>query len=262
MTVREQPWPEGTPAWAELVAPDLDAVRRFYGPLFGWTFDVGGPETGHYTTALLGGRPVAGITPTPPDTPDAAPGWTTHLATADVQARADRAVAAGAQVLLGPLSVMDMGSMALVTDPTGATFALWQSGTRIGAEVVDEPGAMIWNEQMSPQFAEALDFYRALFDYQVEDMSQPGFEYAAISTDTGPVGGIGGDTDSGRGARWEVTFAVRDTDAAVAHAIELGGQVHYPPQDSPYGRIAGVTGPSGERFYLMSTDEESSPAAS
>jgi predicted enzyme related to lactoylglutathione lyase len=150
--------------------------------------------------------------------------------------------------------------MAVVLDPTGAVVALWQAGSHHGAALVNEPGAMIWNEHLSPAFGPAKEFYGALFPYTISDMSGPGFDYATLDLDGHQVGGIGG--SSGAVGAWEVYFAVRDTDATAAEAERLGGTIVHPAQDSPYGRMAGITGPFGERFWLMSTEDPSSPPVS
>lgn len=259
MSVHERPWADGTPCWAQLTVPDLEAGRRFYGDLLGWTFDVGPAETGFYSQGLVGGRPAAALGGVMPGGEDEPVAWLTFLATADAAATQERAVAAGARVQVPVAPVMDFGSMAVLTDPAGATVALWQAGRTLGATVVNEPGAMIWNEHLSAHPAEARAFYRAVFGYGVTDMSAPGFEYATVEVDGRPVGGIGGGADA---ASWEVYFAVTDTDAATERAVRLGGAVVSPASDTTYGRLAGVTGPFGERFWLMSTDEEpSAPAA-
>lgn len=257
MSVRDQPWPEGTPSFAELTAPDLDAAEAFYGPLLGWTFDRAPASMNHYTTALLNGRVAAALNPPIPGSGDTA-GWLTHLSTGDATAAAARASAAGAQIVVAPMPVMEFGSLAVIIDPLGAVVALWQANRTIGAQVVNEPGAMIWNEHMSANLPAAQDFYRTLFGYHYDDMSAPGFEYATFDTGDRELGGMGGGSEI---ARWVVTFAVADTDAAVAKALDLGGSVHHPPEDTPYGRIAGIAGPFGERFYLMSTDEPNTPEA-
>ncbi|GIG23871.1 VOC family protein [Cellulomonas denverensis] len=256
MTVRDLPWPEGTPSSVELSAPDLAAAEAFYGPLFGWTFDRAPAEMNHYTTALLHGRPAAAFNPPIPGT-HTAPGWLTHLSTQDAAAAVERATAAGAQVLLAPLPVMEFGTLAVLADPLGAVFALWQPGTQIGAGIVNEPGAMIWNEHFSRDLPAAQEFYRALFGYHYTAL--PGeMEYATFDTGERELGGMGGvDQDAG----WMATFAVADTDAAVATVLARGGSLFLEAEDSPFGRVAGVIGPFGERFYLISTDEPSTPEA-
>jgi predicted enzyme related to lactoylglutathione lyase len=259
MSVHDKPWPDGTPCWAELAVPDLEAGRRFYGDLLGWEFEVGPEETGFYSEALVGGRRAAALSGVMPGGgADGPAAWLTFLAASDVRAAVERAVAAGAEVLAGPVDVMDFGAMAVLRDPTGATFALWQAGISVGAQVVNEPGAMIWNEHLSPRFEDAKEFYRAAFGYALDDISAPGFDYVTLLVEGRAVGGVGG---GGEPPEWAVYVAVPDTDATAAAAVRLGGAVFAQPEDTPYGRLAGITGPFGERFWLMSTDEPSSPPA-
>lgn len=163
-------------------------------------------------------------------------------------AATDRAAAAGATVLAGPMDVMAFGAMAVLADPAGAPVALWQAGTSLGAEVVDEPGALAWAEHMSPDPTVARGFYPAVFDYALQDISAPGFDYTTLLLGDEPVAGIGGGWDR---PEWCLYVRVADTDAVVAAATRLGGGVHLPAEDSPYGRVAVITGPFGERLGLM-----------
>jgi predicted enzyme related to lactoylglutathione lyase len=247
MTLRDEPWPDGALCWAELAVPDLEAGRRFYGELLGWEWAIGTEETGFSSEGLVGGRRAAALNGYRPD-PSAPVGWLPYLAASDVTARAERAVAAGATLLAGPLDVMDAGAMAVLADPTGAAFALWQAGTSLGAEVLDEPGAVAWAEQMSPDPGPAREFYPAVFGHTLQDISSPGFDYTTLLLDGRPVAGIGGGWDR---PEWCVYVRVGDTDAVVAAAQRLRGGVHLAAEDSPYGRVASITGPFGERLGLM-----------
>jgi len=261
MSIHTDPWPEGTPAWVDLMVPDHRVAQAFYGPLLGWTFDEGVPEAGNYSTARIGGRAAAGIGDL---MPGSRVGWTTYLAVDDLDATAKRVTAAGGTLLAEPTDVMDLGRMAVLVDPTGAVVGLWQSGLHTGADVVNEPGAQIWNELMTRDFDAAKEFYGAVLPYSFGDMSGPGFTYAGLDVDGRTVGGLGQlgpETPPDEQSHWSTYFAVADTDAATAHAVELGGEVLTPPTDSPYGRLATLRGPGGETFTLMSTTEPSSPPA-
>lgn len=255
MSVHEQPWTDGTPCWAELSVPDLELGRRFYGGVLGWEWEIGPAETGFYSQGLVGGRPAAALSgPMPGESSPTV--WTTFLATSDVQATTDRAVAAGAQVVLAPAPVMEFGSMAVLTDPTGALVALWQANRMIGAQVANEPGAMIWNEHMSDQFGTATEFYRTVFGYELAKIEVPGLEYVTLNIGGHEIGGAGSGSPT---PHWALYFAVADVDAACATAERLGGSVSARPEDTEFGRQAGITGPFGEKFWLISTDEPSSP---
>lgn len=255
MSVHEQAWPDGTPAWVDIAVPDLTVAREFYGPLLGWEFDVGGPEVAHDTAALRGGRVAAGLGPLPEGVPGTPSAWRTYLAASDAATTAARAEAAGALTIVAPLPVMELGTMSVLVDPTGATFGLWQAGSRTGVEVANEPGALIWLDHLSRDPAAAQRFYGELFPYTFSDMGSPEMPYTTLELDGRPVGGF---TTTGEEPSWAVTFAVSDTDAAVADVLRLGGTLLSAAHDSPFGRQAGVAGPFGERFWLISTEEPSS----
>ena len=254
MSVRREPWPEGAPAWVDLMVPDRHEARDFYGPLFGWQFDEGPPETGFYTNCLKDGEPVAGIGELLPGQLAMPSVWTTYLAVDDVHASAAKAIEAGGRLLVEPMQVMGFGRMAVVADPTGAVFGVWQAGTHAGFTRVDEPGSVTWNEVMTRDYAAAQDFYRTVFGYDYEDMSGDGYTYATLQLNGRMVGGIGEvgvDWPADVSPYWMTYFKVEDADASVAQVTRLGGEVVREAWDSPFGRIAIVTGPVGETFALL-----------
>jgi hypothetical protein len=253
MTTRDTPWPDGTPCWADLGAPDIAKAREFYSDVFSWTVQPGGPETGGYSVAELNGRGVAGVGPKmgPPEAPTM---WMTYLATSDADATAARIKGAGGQLVMEPMDVMDAGRMAVAVDPAGAVFGVWQARAFSGAQIVNEPGAMRWNEQMSRDFAGSKAFYTAVFGYEYGDRSGAGFSYATFKVEGRDVGGIGdlhagvpADTPAG----WRVYFGAADTDASVARVQANGGSVIREPIDHPYGRMSTVADDQGGVFSLL-----------
>ncbi|MBO3095643.1 VOC family protein [Cellulomonas dongxiuzhuiae] len=255
MTLTPDPWPAGVPSWADITVTDLGPTQRFYGGLLGWQLSVGGPETGGYVTATVDGKVVAGLRVS--DVPQPA-GWCVYLATDDVEASVARAVGAGASVVVGPMSVLRQGRMALLTDPTGALVGLWESVEHTGWELTDAPGSFVWAEQMSHDPDAARRFYTALFGYEQHDMSAPDFTYTSLSVGGTPAAGIGG-YGPGAGdvpAAWTWYIAVEDADAIVPRVGELGGEVVSGPEDTPYGRMLLVRGPAGEVLALLQAPEE------
>jgi uncharacterized protein len=253
MVTRDTAWPPGTPCWADLSADDLGRARAFYSGLLGWNIPPGPPEMGGYSIADVAGRAVAGIGPKM-GAPDAPVAWTTHLATDDADESAARITAAGGQLLMEPFDVMDIGRMAIAADPAGAVFGLWQGGSFTGARLANEPGAMIWNEQLSRDLDGSKVFYQAVFGYGYGDMSGDGFRYATVELDGAVVGGIGelgDDQPADAPAHWSAYFAVADADAAISSVVRLGGRVIAPAWDSPYGRMAIVSDDQGGVFSVM-----------
>lgn len=242
--------PPGTPTWVDLGIPDLQRAKEFYGTLFGWEFDEGPPETGHYTMCLVRGRPAAAIMPNP-DTDATSFWWNLSFATDDCDGTAKRITDAGGRLVTPPMDVMDVGRMAIVVDPTGAQFGLWEGRAHHGAAVVNEPGAMVWNELVTPGAAAARPFYTAVFDYSLEAMEAPDVDYTVIRRPDGhEVGGIHGQPDA-TSSSWLTYFQVDDADAAVQRAVDSGGTSEGEPQDSPYGRIAAIRDPFGAEFRIV-----------
>src|ERR1700743_140297 len=225
MTTRDTPWPDGTPCWADLGAPDIARAREFYSDVFSWTVQPGGPETGGYSVAELNGQGVAGLGPKM-GSPEAPAMWMTYLATSDADATAAKIKSAGGQLVVEPMDITDVGRMAGAVDPSGAVFGLWQARAFPGAQLVNDIGTMRWNEQVSRDFEGSKAFYAAVFGYEYADMSGSGFSYATFKVDGRDVGGIG-DLHAGVPA---------DTPAPLRGEVRLGGR---PPRGGAGARAQG-----------------------
>jgi predicted enzyme related to lactoylglutathione lyase len=262
MVTRDTPWPNGTPCWVDLGVDDPDAGRLFYEGLFGWQIEAGPPEAGGYMMCLKNGRPAAGLGPKM--SPDQPSFWTTYLAADDLDDVVGKVRANGGQVLMEPMDVMGVGRMAIAVDPGGAVFGVWQALTHHGAAVVNEPGAVIWNENMSRAWQADKDFYAAVFGWEYGEMSADGFKYATFKVSGADVGGIGElapDSPADMPASWTTYFAVESTDESVDELVKLGGNVIRPAWDTPFGRMAVVSDNQGAVFALMSAPAEGYEAA-
>jgi uncharacterized protein len=252
MTVRDTPWPAGTPCWVDLIARDPAAARRFYAELFGWLVEAGGPEAGGYAMATVEGRNVAGFNGEMQL--DHPPVWSTYLACNDLDAAIAAAEQAGATLAIPAMDVMDAGRMAFLQAPGGGVFGLWQAGRHTGFGVANEPNTVTWNEFVTRDYAGAKEFYSAVFGYTYTELGDGTFQYSTIEVDGNTVGGIGtlpAEVPAHVPPHWRVYFAVPDCDAAVARVSELGGSVLRPPADMPYGRHADVADPQGAMFALI-----------
>ncbi|MGW9429587.1 VOC family protein [Streptomyces decoyicus] len=261
--------PLGTPTWIELAVPDLDRAKAFYRALFGWEYEERSAATGPFTLCLLRGRRVAALRPVTVTAVDAdvegdadadgvavavAEGeswWHVHLATDDCDRTAKEIVVSGGTVLVPPADVADLGRTALVADPTGARFSLWQGRTLAGCELVNEPCALVRNDLACPDPGPARRFYATVFDFTLDGNDDlPGFDFTFLRRPDGhEIGGIFGDP-AARASRWQTVFEVADTDEVVALAVAAGGTAGA-PEDAPYGRMASITDPFGTSFSVI-----------
>ncbi|MBM7794901.1 VOC family protein [Paenarthrobacter ilicis] len=256
MSTRISSWPAATPMRVDLETDDPAAARSFYRKLFGWDFIPSGAGTGDYSLAHLSGRAVAGIGGRRISGTGSA--WTSYLASDDVDSTAGRIIAAGGQVLIQPRDVLDAGRMALATDSVGAVFGVWQAGNHIGAERVNEHGALCWNELHTRDYPAARTFYASVFDVSYQDVSEKDFVYSTFRrpSDGREVGGIHHDTAlagalAGVPDHWKAWFASDHVDGTVARAGELGAMIMSPAAESPLGRMAVIRGPQGETFGVI-----------
>lgn len=244
--------PAGTPTWIDLIAPDVDAARAFYQAVFGWEYDIGGPEFGGYTTARLGQRATAGLMGNQPDAPPMPAAWGLYFATDSIDADVARAVELGAKVVYPAMAVGSFGSMATCEDPTGAVFSLWQAGSHVGTQVTEEPGSMAWCELYASDAKQARDFYTALLGATADPMPG-GVEYYVLKHGETMLGGIM-QIDPSWGdfhPQWITYFSVANVDEAVAIVTQHGGKIMGNIDDSPFGRIAALTDPSGAAFKIV-----------
>jgi predicted enzyme related to lactoylglutathione lyase len=242
--------PLGTPTWIDLGIPDLDRAMEFYGALFGWTFEVGPEEYGRYTQCLLDGRRAAALAPNP-DPSATEFWWSVYLATDDLDATVARSLEAGGSVVGGPFDIPEQGRGALLRDTVGAQFGLWQGGAHVGCEVVNEPGALVRNDLVTPTPEPAREFYAAVFDFTLEDNEDmPGVDFTFLRRPDGhEIGGIFGNPAAHR-STWATVFEVADTDEAVRRAREAGGKSDE-ASDMLYGRIASMSDPFGTEFSVI-----------
>jgi predicted enzyme related to lactoylglutathione lyase len=245
--------PNGTPNWLDLGVPDLERAKAFYGTVLGWEFQDYGEEAGHYHACLLRGEPVAGIMQNPDDAPSEY-WWQTYFATDDVDGTVKRVTDAGGTVVAAPDDVMDQGRMAILKDPNGAQFGLWQGRAHIGTRIKGEPGAMAWSELATTDSKAALEFYGAVFGY-VQDRMPGDLDYTALkltsAADDPGIGGVMSEPGSDLNL-WLTYFLVENADESVSKVRDAGGSVVVEPEDTPYGRLATVDDPFGARFKLMS----------
>jgi uncharacterized protein len=239
----------GSFSWTDLSTPDAEASKAFYGGLFDWEFEDNPiPEGGVYVMAKLGGRSAAAMF----ETSERHPAWASYVTVNDADAITERARELGGNVISEPFDVMDVGRMAILQDPPGAVFCVWQPGTSIGAEVVNEPGALSLNQLNTTDPEASQRFYTDLFGWRFVEMQGGPGPYTGIYRGERTNGGMM-KMPPGQPAppHWLVYFGVEDIDAAAEQITSSGGRVVVETMDVPGGQILVAQDPQGATFALF-----------
>jgi predicted enzyme related to lactoylglutathione lyase len=237
---------------------------RFYSGLFGWDFAgpgaMPGDPPGRYFVARLRDRDLAGIG----SQPDVSlpPAWITYISVADVEDALQRATAAGGEVLVGSTNAPPAGRLAVLTDPAGAVFGVWEPELRQGAQLVNEPSAWAMSALQTTDLAGAKAFYRELFGWN-DDVFDAGGAEVTLWRMPGYVGGepqqpvprdvvavMTALADERAHSYWSVNFWIDDADAAASKAAQLGGSVLVAPHDAPGFRHTVLADIHGAAFMV------------
>jgi hypothetical protein len=264
----------GVPCWVDTTQPDPTAGVEFYSGLFGWEFEDAMPAEapGEYHIARLGGRDVAAVSSPMGEAPPQAI-WNSYIWVESAAETAAKVRDAGGTVIAEPFDVMEAGRMAVCADREGAVFCVWQAGRHRGAQIVNEPGSVVFNVLNTRDPQAAQEFYSAVFGWELleldgggrmwalpgygefldeinpgtlEQMAEggapKGFEDVVASIF--PIPAEQADTPP----HWGVTLGVEDADAVAARARELGGTVLADPFDAPWVRMTVIADPQGAAF--------------
>ncbi len=270
----------GVPCWVDSSQPDPESAASFYSGVFGWDLEDGMPagSPGRYYMARIDGGDVAAIASAQDGHPAA---WNTYVWVESADETASKVTEAGGTVLVEPFDVMEAGRMAVLADPEGAAFSVWQARQHRGAQVVNEAGSLNFNGLNCRDPEAAKSFYGAVFGWQalaldggIEMWTLPGYgdhlelsdpglrerivemgvpaEFADVVASINPIPSDQPETP----AHWSVTFAVDDADQTARKATELGGTVVVPPFDAPWVRATVIADPQGATFIASKFEPE------
>jgi len=250
----------GTFSYIELGTTDPEAAKRFYGELFGWTYDdmPMGPEMPGmtYTMAKLNGKTVGGLYKMGAEMKGVPAHWASYVTVDNVDEVTEKAKSNGAKIHKTPFDVMDVGRMAVLEDPSGAIFMLWQAKKSIGSEVMKENGTLCWNELYTNNIDAAGKFYVNTLGWKTKAMDMGPMGTYTLFSVPGSESNIGGMMNMPPNMKnvpphWLVYLEVADCDVATSKATSLGGKVVMPPMDIPnVGRFSIVQDPQGAALAL------------
>lgn len=236
--------------WFDLMTPDPAKAIGFYTEALGFgTQKWDGPMD--YTMLKSGEEVFGGVMTLPPEAAamGAPPHWLGYVGVDDLGASVAKASSLGAKVLKGDTPIPNVGRFAVLSDPTGGTFALFQSANPSGADLK----SVAWVELMSTEPDAALAFYTALFGWNpTESMDMgPSGKYQMFGQGGQSMGGM---MKSPMGmSAWAFYFAVDSAPDRLETAAKHGAKPIMGPMDVPGGGKAGMMfDPTGAAFALFS----------
>lgn len=245
--------PPGAFCWIELGTSDAAGALSFYTSLFQWTVTEHemGPS-GIYYIFQKNGRDVAAMYEISGEMKGMPTFWLSYISVANADAAAEKAKSLGGKVMNGPFDAGENGRMAVLTDPQGATFAIWQANSHAGVQARDDENTLCWNELQARDLSAPRAFYPALFNWRLKESP----DYTEWHLGEHAVGGmIASQSPPHVPSYWLPYFAVSDCDAVTAEAQSAGGNVYVPPMDIPkVGRFSVVADPQGAVFAVIKLD--------
>jgi predicted enzyme related to lactoylglutathione lyase len=245
----------GTFCWVELGTTDQSSAKNFYSSVFGWnaTDMPMGPNEYYTLFKLNGGDAAAAYTMRPEERAAVPPHWNLYVAVDDADASAKRAGELGGKIVAPPFDVMTFGRMAVIMDPTGAAFCIWQAKDTTGTTVAGESGTLCWADLSTPEPAAAKPFYEGLFGWKIGPDAKYPPEYMVISKGEQLIGGIPPVAFRHPGAppHWMLFFLTGDVDGVAAKTKSLGGAVRLEPMSMGSTRFAVLADRQGAGFSVI-----------
>ncbi len=247
----------GSFSWIELATTDQNAAKTFYSSLFGWSPDDQpmGPGA-FYTMFMLDGRPAAAAYTLRPEqrAQGVPPFWNIYVDVADADEVVKKAQNAGGTVLAPAFDVYDFGRMAVLRDPTGAVFSVWQAKAHSGAGITGVDGTLCWVDLSTSDVDRAKQFYSDVFGWQITPGEHDTSGYLHIKNGSEFIGGIppAAYRNPETPPHWLAYIQVSDCDASAAKAKQLGANVFVPPMSMEnVGRWAVLADPQGAVFSIF-----------
>jgi predicted enzyme related to lactoylglutathione lyase len=251
----------GTHSWADLSTSDLDAALKLYTDVFGW--DVAKeelPDGGVYAMFRINGKDVAAAGPLQEEQAKMGipPHWNVYVTVDDAERAAKEAEAAGGTIVVPAFDVMDFGRMAVIADPTGAIFNVWEPKSNIGAQLMGERNTISWTELATSDPDKAGPFYAEVFGYTLTPFGPDG-SYTVFTKGETQIAGMMKVPAEQMRPNWAIYFNTDDPDEVTKKVKTAGGQAYLEPQDMPgVGRIAVLADPQGAAFGVITGSSENS----
>lgn len=255
----------GSFCWIELATSDQNSAKSFYTALFNWTANDSPMAPGEfYTIFQLRGRAAAGGYTLMPDqrSQGVPPNWLLYVCVENADESASRAASLGGKILRGAFDVFGFGRMAVLQDPAGAVFAVWQPLQHAGIGVQEDPGSFCWADLSLPDRNAAIPFYEGLFGWKItpgEGKENDASVYLHIKNGEQLIGGVpsASQRDPNAPPHWLIYFAVEDVFASADKAKAVGAAIYFPPTKMEHvGDLSVLADPQGAVFALFTLEKK------
>jgi uncharacterized protein len=232
------PDPKRRFVWHELMTTGTKAGGGFFSKVAGWSTEAPA-DMPSYTLFKAGKRQVAGLMALPPEAVamHVPPNWLSYISTSSADDTSREAEALGGKVLKAPADIPNVGRFAVLQDPQGATFAVFQPAS--AASDAPPGGDFSWHELATTDWRAALEFYRSLFGWEATESMEMGPEmgtYQMYGWKGETLGGMFNKSTQMPGPpNWLPYIKVKDAKTTAATVKKLGGQIVNGPMEVPGG---------------------------
>lgn len=244
---------DGLFAWYDIMAVDEGVTNSFYSELFGWDFTAEPRPNDGYRMVTFHGQGLGGSLPF--KTESGRSHWMGYIQVTGIEEHVARARELGATIFVELMEIPNVGKFAVLDDPTGAPFYLYEIVPEYRALSTGYdrgPGHIIWNELITNDLAAASVFYREIAGWELVPMSADAMSYTVAKVDGAPVAGLFQPQEPPATSAWIMSVNTADIDATIDKAVELGGKVVHAANTVPgVGRTAWIADPTGGVIGLL-----------
>ena len=249
-------YPQGTISWVDARSTDAEVDKTFYKAVFGWeTTNIPIGDGQVYTLFTKNGENVAGLEQLPREQQENTNSsyWIVYIAVDDVDKITTKAEHLGGNILVHPVDVFDNGRMSLIVEPSGTTVGFWQAKNHIGASLINEDGALIWNELTTWKSADGMEFFGKLLGWKFKQLEEYETGYWLFFNNERTSGGVLQMTEDWKGmsSHWMNYFHVDQLDSTLEKIILNDGTLIHGPIDESIGKIVIVSSPTGLQFSII-----------
>lgn len=242
----------GQVVWRDLVTPDPKLAAEFYKKVFGWTSKQAGTDDQPYWIFKSNGKPVAGMYKMSEARKNAGGEWIPYFSVNSFDDFISKSKTAGGNLIIKPNDLPGRGKVALLSDPQNAYFAIIRSSN--GDPSFSEPpdNEFLWNELWSNDVGKSSEYYRTIFNSQIEERKDDARPYIILKNNGKPSSGIIKNPADKIRDHWIQYVRVSDVSVTEQKAKDAGAKIIIPADTSiRNGTVSVIIDPTGAPLALQ-----------